>query len=135
MPVPIVASICGSFLLVLGVLAYAAPDILGGGKPYQISALSPAFIGLPMEILGALSLAMPAMRKHFMHGAAVFGLLGTIGGLVPWFLRGFDLNETAVKVGLGMALISGVFLVICIKSFRDARKARQATVTGPIQVN
>lgn len=129
MPIPMVAMMCGGLLMALGIIAYVVPDVLGGGKQYQISALSPAFIGVPLELMGALSISMPNLRKHFMHVAAMFGLFGTIGGLVPCFLRSFDFNETAVKVGLGMTLISAVFLVLCIKSFRDARKARTA-VTG-----
>jgi len=125
MPIPIVAMVCGGLLVALGVVAYAAPDLLGGGKSYQISALSPAFVGLPLELLGVFSLIIPNLRKHLMHVAAMLGLFGVVGGLVPCFLRGFDFNETAVKVGLGMTILSGVFLILCIKSFRDARKARE----------
>jgi len=130
MQMPFAAMIFGLLLCALGGTAYAATDLLGGGKPYQISALSPAFVGTPLAILGVLSIALPNLRKHFMHVAAMIGLFGIIGGLAPCILRGFDFNETAVKVGLGMTVLSAVFLVLCIKSFRDARKARTAAAVG-----
>ena len=130
MPMPFVAILCGLLLCALGGTAYAATDLLGGGKPYQVSALSPAFLGAPLALLGVLSVALPNLRKHFMHVAAMIGLFGVVGGLVPCFLRSFDFNETAVKVGLGMTVISAVFLVLCIKSFRDARKARTAAAVA-----
>jgi hypothetical protein len=121
------ALIFGGLLTILGVIAYTAPDLLGGGKPYQISALSPAFIGGPILLAGLLSLLAPNARKHAMHAAAVFALLGTVGGIVPVILRRFDLAETAVKVGLGMTVLSAIFLVLCVNSFIQARRARAAT--------
>jgi hypothetical protein len=130
--VPSYAIVFGLLLTALGVTAYVSPDTLGGGKPYQITAASPAYIGLPILIAGIVSLAAPHLRKHAMHGAAALGLLGTIGGLVPAILRKFDTEQTAVLVGLTMTVLSGLFLGLCVKSFIDARKARQkeATATG-----
>jgi hypothetical protein len=126
---PAYAIFFGLLLTALGVTAYASPDTLGGGKPYQISALSPAFIGLPILLAGVISLANPGARKHAMHGAAVLGLLGTLGGLVPAILRKFEI-QTAVVVGLTMSVLSALFLGLCIKSFIDARKARQKEAGG-----
>ena len=62
-----------------------------------------------------------------MHLAAVAGLLGTVGGVVPVILRNFQFQETAVKVGLTMCLVSAIFLALCVNSFVQARKARAAT--------
>jgi len=123
--VPSYAILFGLLLTGLGVTAYVSPDTLGGGKPHQISALSPAFIGVPILLAGLISLAAPGARKHAMHGAAVLGLLGTIGGLVPAILRKFEI-QTAVIVGLTMTVLSALFLGLCVKSFIDARKARKA---------
>jgi hypothetical protein len=122
---PGIALVFGLLLTALGLTAYLAPDVLGGGNPYQISAASPAFIGIPIAVAGALALAAPGSRMHAMHGAAVFGLFGTLGGIVPVVLRKFDVSQTAVKVGLGMTILSAVFLALCVKSFLDARRARQ----------
>ena len=63
-------------------------------------------------------------RKHAMHAAAVVSLLGTVGGLVPVVLRGARIEEVAMKVGLGMAILSAIFLALCVNSFIQARKAR-----------
>jgi hypothetical protein len=116
----------GALLTALGAVAYFNPDLLAGGKPNQVSAASPAFVGLPIALAGLLSLAAPGARKHAMHLAAVLALLGVVGGFVPVVLRKFDVNTTAVQVGLGMTGLSAVFLFLCVRSFIAARKARQA---------
>jgi hypothetical protein len=68
----------------------------------------------------------PGLRKHAMHLAAAVSLLGTIGGLVPVVLRSFHFQEVAVKVGLGMSVLSVIFLAMCVNSFIQARRARKA---------
>jgi hypothetical protein len=126
---PVYAIVFGFLLSALGVIAYVSPDTLAGGKPYQLTALTPAFVGVPILLSGVVVLITPSMRKHAMHGAAVLGLLGTFGGLVPVFLRKFDFSQTAVIVGSIMTLLSIVFLALCVKSFIDARKARAPGVS------
>ncbi len=123
---PVYAIVFGALLTALGAVAYFNPDLLAGGKPNQVSAASPAFVGLPIALAGLLSLAAPGARKHAMHLAAVLALLGVVGGFVPVVLRKFDVNTTAVQVGLGMTGLSAVFLFLCVRSFIAARKARQA---------
>jgi uncharacterized YccA/Bax inhibitor family protein len=123
------AILFGLLLTALGVTAYVSPDTLGGGKPYQISALSPAFIGVPILLTGILAIAALGTRKHAMHFAAMLGLFGTIGGLVPAVLRKFEI-QTAVIVGISMSVLSALFLGLCVKSFIDARKARQSAAPG-----
>ena len=123
---PTVAMIFGALLSILGVVAYAAPETLGEGKAYQISALSPAFVGVPIALAGLVSLLKPALLKHAMHLAAMLGLFGLVGGFMPVILRKFDTDTAAVKVGLAMTLISAVFVGLCVKSFIDAKKARKA---------
>ena len=122
---PVYAIVFGALLTALGAVAYFNPDLLAGGKPNQISAASPAFVGLPIALAGLLTLAAPGARKHAMHLAAVLALLGVVGGFVPVVLRKFDVGTTAVQVGLGMTGLSAVFLVLCVRSFIAARKARQ----------
>jgi len=71
-----------------------------------------------------------------MHVAALVGLLGALGGFgrgIPKLLAGPGVDATispAVWASLSMGLISLVFLVLCVKSFIDARLARKATA-GP----
>ena len=127
---PLFAIVFGSLLTALGAVAYFSPDLIAGGNPRQITAASPAFVGIPIILTGLAVLMNPALRKHAMHCAAILGLLGTIGGLVPVILRKFDTTQTAVLVGLGMSVLSAAFLALCIKSFIDARKARKAAASS-----
>ncbi len=123
---PIVAMLFGGLLTALGVVAYTSPDLLGTGDPFKISALSPAFLGLPITLAGLVAALKPSLLKHAMHVAAVLGLLGIVGGFVPVALRNFNFDTAAVKVGVGMTLLSVVFVGLCVKSFIDAKKARKA---------
>ena len=123
---PTVAMIFGALLTALGVVAYTSPDLLGTGEPGKISALSPAYLGVPIALAGLVSLLKPSLLKHAMHLAAMLGLAGIVGGFVPVALRNFDFNTAAVKVGVIMTLLSVVFVGLCVKSFIDTKKARKA---------
>jgi len=123
---PIVAMIFGALLTALGVVAYTSPDLLGTGDPFKISALSPAFLGVPIALAGLVAALKPSLLKHAMHLAAVLGVLGVVGGFVPVALRSFNFDTAAVKVGVSMTLLSLVFVGLCVKSFIDAKKARKA---------
>ena len=74
-------------------IAYGVIFILMGLYSYfgisseSVTALIPAFFGVPMLILGWLGLNEKYL-KHAMHGAAVLTLLGfagTAGGLIKFF--------------------------------------------------
>lgn len=129
---PALSALFGIALTALGLLAYFYPEPLGVGKngepatPGHPSALSPVAIGVILLIAGLVSMAKPGARKHAMHAAAAISLFGTIGGLVPVILRKFAFEEVAVKVGLGMSVLSVIFLALCVNSFIQARKARKA---------
>ncbi|MFO0938858.1 MAG: hypothetical protein U0798_20325 [Gemmataceae bacterium] len=123
---PYLAMNAGAFLLVLGILGYVTPALIGSGDPYKPTALIPSAVGLLLEFCGVISISKPGLRKHLMHFAAMIGLLGTIGGLVPMFRSGFDMQKAATRVGLGMTVICLIFTGLCIGSFIAARKARQA---------
>lgn len=128
---PTVSVMFGIVLTALGLVAYFHPEPLGVGKdskpaePGHPSALAPVGVGAILLLAGAASMLAPGVRKHAMHVAAMASLLGTIGGLVPVILRGGNFAEVAVKVGLGMAVLSAVFLALCVSSFVRARRARE----------
>lgn len=127
---PSLSVMFGVVLTALGLVAYFHPEPLGVGKdglpatPGHPSALSPVGVGVILILAGVVSMASPGARKHAMHVAAVVALLGTVGGLVPVILRNFAFQEVAVKVGLGMAVFSVIFLAMCVNSFIRARRAR-----------
>lgn len=117
-------------------IAYGAIFILMGLVSYfgisseSITALIPAFFGLPMLVLGWLGLNEKYL-KHTMHAAAVLmllGFFGTVGGLIKFFkmLGGAETaRPAAVTVQAIMAIMCLVFLIIAVKSFVDVRKNRK----------
>jgi uncharacterized membrane protein len=95
----------------------------------SITALIPAFFGVPMLVLGWVGLNEKYL-KHAMHGAAVLTLLGfagTVGGLIKFFkmLGGAELERpAAVTVQAIMAVLCLVLLILAVKSFIDARRKK-----------
>jgi uncharacterized membrane protein YhaH (DUF805 family) len=90
----------------------------------SVTALIPAFFGVPMLILGWLGLNEKYL-KHAMLCAAILTLLGfagTVSGLVKFFnmLGGAELERpVAVTVQAIMAVLCLVFLVLAVKSIID----------------
>jgi hypothetical protein len=63
----------GALLIGLGAWGY-----LGAEEVHRsVTALIPAFVGLPLLLLGFLAFK-EKMRKHAMHAAAAIGLLGFV---------------------------------------------------------
>ena len=110
----------GVILIALGLGGYLGP---GRASP---TALIPAFFGLPLLILGWVALK-ERMRKHAMHIAVVIALLGVVGSLfriVKKLIVGEELEvSTAVTMQLVVAALCAVFVVLCIRSFIQARRA------------
>ncbi len=104
-------------LIVTGVVGYIATD------RQSATALIPAVLGVLLLAFGWLA-RNDAYRKHAMHAVAVvalLGLLGTIRGLFR--LLGGTMTPAAISQGL-TALLTGALLVLCVKSFIDARRRR-----------
>lgn len=115
----------GGLLIVVGLAAY-----FGAGRT-SITAMIPAFFGVPILLLGVLAFR-DGMRKHAMHGAAglaLLGLLGSIGGLPKLFALlsgGAVARPTAAVVQSIMAVLCVAFLALAIRSFIAARRERLA---------
>jgi len=110
----------GAILIALGLIGYFGTGMVSW------TALIPAFFGLPLAILGALALNEDR-RKHSMHAAVIVGLVGFVGGAFSFFrplLSGNDLKPMAATMQALMALTCAVFVGLCVKSFVDARRAR-----------
>ena len=114
----------GVLLILLGVVGW-----VGSGMESP-TALIPSVFGLLLVIAGALA-RKESRRKHAMHAAAMVGLLGFLGsasGLLqlPALLGGAEVaRPAAVWSKSAMAVLSAVFVGLCVKSFIDARKARK----------
>jgi hypothetical protein len=121
--VPKLSLTIGALLILLGILSY----VLTGAE--SITALIPAFFGIVFALLGYVAGIKESWKKHAMHAAllfAILGLFGSFGGIpeVFGYLSGNVPERPAASIGRAiMALLCIVFLVLGVKSFIDARKA------------
>ncbi len=112
----------GCVLIALGVGSY-----FGTGRA-SVTALIPAFFGLPLALLGVAAVN-ERLRKHAMHAAAVIGLLGFVGASrgfasLPALLSGGEVERpVAVAVQVAMALLCFAFVVMCVGSFIKGRRS------------
>lgn len=114
--------------ILFGVLLIA----LGGGLFFitgmeHYTALIPAGFGIAFVLLGVLAFN-EKLHKHVMHAAAFLGL---VGFAIPIFRviqamtrEDFEFN-TPVQGQIAMAVLCLLFVVLCVKSFIDARNARK----------
>ena len=115
----------GLVLIALGLGSY-----FGAGR-VSVTALIPAFFGLPLLLLGLVAVN-ERMRKTAIHFAVVTGLLGfagTVRGLLklPVLLSGGQVERpTAVAVQSAMAVVCLVYVLLCVWSFIKARRAGAA---------
>ena len=126
------AIVFGGLLTLLGLVGYFGATLgwfsAGHASP---TALIPVAFGILLFTCGILA-ANPSYRMHAMHAAAVVALLGVIGAIVrPIMLmaRGALVVNAAFVTQIVMALLCVIFLILCIRSFVAARKAREAGVT------
>lgn len=113
----------GVALTLVGLWAYQATDRA------SVTALIPSFLGVVFVALGQFA-RDDTFRKHAMHIAAGLGLLG-LAAAVIMLIRAmgrenfaWGIRETELTL---MGVLCGAFLVLCIKSFIDARRARSAS--------
>lgn len=114
----------GIALIVLGLGGYLYPGV---NSP---TALIPAGFGLVFVVLGYLG-RKDHLRKHVMHAAAALGLVGCVVPGIMGFpnlvrmLSGTEIQRPVAAVTQSvMAVICGVFVVLCVRSFVAARRAR-----------
>jgi hypothetical protein len=113
-------------LIVLGVAVFIAT---GSQAP---TALIPAYFGIVLGILGLLANTRDSKRRMvWMHIAVTVGLIGVI---FPGWRGGSEfiastngtavLHPAAMKEELAMAAICLVYVLLCVRSFIAARRAR-----------
>lgn len=114
------AIICGAILILIGLAGYINGYTTGHAS---VTALIPAFIGIVLAALGLAGGMNEGMRKHLMHVAVIVALIGFIAPIAQMIARGVPLSTSpAVLSSLATSLVSLVFVVLAIKSFRDARR-------------
>ena len=123
---PVVTIVVGALLSLVGILGYVFSE------SHSLTSLIPLVFGSLLEACGALAL-QPKLKKHAMHGASVLALLGILGSAMGFvsFLKLVTGTPLARPLGAqmqaAMFIICLVFLVLCIRSFREARARRLAT--------
>lgn len=113
----------GVALLILGIAGY-----FGSGMA-SLTALIPAAFGLVLVILGVIA-RDPQKRKLAMHFAAMIGVLGFLGsarGLAQLgaMVAGESVARPNAVIAQGvMAILMLIFVVLCVRSFINARRGR-----------
>ena len=108
----------GILLTLLGLIGYAMTLT-------SMTALIPSLFGLLLVILGLLARS-ESMRKHAMHAAAAVALVGCIGALIPLLRTPSGVRPAiAVFSQVAMVVLTAVFVALCVRSFRAARRARR----------
>ncbi len=120
-----ISMIFGVLLVALGLGGYY------GTSQASWTALFPAAFGLAIFVLGVAALK-DSFRKHAMHAAALLGLVGfaaTILGLIDFLQLVFGHPDLLAKSA--MAVLCGVYVVLAVKSFIDARRKKKPEPAAP----
>jgi fluoride ion exporter CrcB/FEX len=125
---PLTTIVCGALLIILGLGGYIYGMMKDGNA--SLTALIPALFGIILVALGGAAQSMENLRKHIMQGAVVIGLLGFLATAssflkIPALLAGTVERPAAGVSQLIMSLICLVFVILCVKSFIDARRGRE----------
>ncbi len=91
----------------------------------SFTAFIPAGFGLLLAIFGLIAVK-EAARKHAMHVAALVGLLGLLGGFGMGLRKVFSEPGLAAYSQIFLGVVCLIFLIVCIRSFIAARRAREA---------
>jgi len=73
--IPNLAMLSGSILILWGFFSYIASD------SGNITALIPSFFGVPLLILGFLSIRNESNKHHYMHASMIVALISVLGAL------------------------------------------------------
>jgi len=113
----------GGILTVLGVVAYVATAYVSP------TALIPSVVGILLLVCGVIASRSEGARKHAIHAALVVALLGALGSLmqvvkIGEVFAGTAERPAAVLVSTVMFLLLVLYIVLGVRSFVAARKAR-----------
>lgn len=117
---PVVSIIFGLLLSGLGGYAY------GMAEYKSFTALVPAYFGVPLILLGLVALNENYL-KHAMHAAALVGVIGVVAGAVFLTMlinKGEPWGNLKWQSGLGLGVLSALFVGFCVNSFIQARLRR-----------
>lgn len=128
---PNIAITVGLILTLVGPLGYALSS-----ADKSLTAFIPSAFGIVILVCGVIARAEKA-RKHAIHAAlaiALLAVLGTAGRAVPAYIQLLSGEEVKLPLALAMQsivlVVCIVFIVLGVRSFIAARKARTAAATA-----
>lgn len=111
-------------LMILGIGFY-----LGTGSKAP-TALIPTWFGLALGVFGVLAISpSESRRKLFMHINVTIGLIGFLGAAgraLYAMTSGRTPDQLALTAQLLMAGLLLIYIILCVRSFIAARRARLA---------
>ena len=116
--IPNLAMLSGSILILWGFFSYIASD------SGSITALIPSFFGVPLIILGFLSIRNESNRHHYMHASMIVALISVLGGFGIFQIE--DASNLTLASHLILLVVGIIFMIGGILSFRHARKLRES---------
>jgi hypothetical protein len=115
----------GIVLFLLGIVGFVSSPL------HSPTALIPSVVGIILGFLGGLASTEDAKKRMLhMHIAVTVGLLGFLGTAKSiWdyiqMLRGVQFpHPIAVEEKAAMSIVLLVFVILCVRSFINARRAR-----------
>ena len=109
----------------LGTILLISQTPAEGADP-SITAMIPAFMGLPLVMMGVLSKFNEANRHHYMHASMAVALIMFLAG-AGRMVSGFSEMSNLVLVShLLLVLVGASFIFAGVKSFRHARLNRES---------
>lgn len=116
--------ICSAALIILGLVGYLGWEAIGASKQSD-TALIPSAVGVLMVIGGLVALKNNMAGMHIAVLFSALGALAGLGRLVPSAIKGTLSGPAPVMIAL-MTAICLFFTVMAIRSFKAARRAREA---------
>lgn len=112
-------------------IAFGALIALVGFVNYDRTAyLHPIVLGALLAFLGVLALAMAAQRKLWMHLAVTAGLIELVLAVINTVKAYGEQSPEVPRIFLHepmlLAILSLVFVLLCVWSFISARRGRNA---------
>ena len=114
----------GVALIVLGLAGYGLTGAV------SLTALIPAAFGVLLAVAGLLARG-ERWRMHAMHAAVLVALLGFLGSFrgllgIAKVFDGTAVRPAAIVSQTIMALLTLAYIVVAVRSFIAARRARRA---------
>ena len=121
MSMPKLSILSGIILVILG--------IVGGIMSMQAPIPSktgfiPAALGIILIVCGIVAPRSKKARMIAMHIAPLVALLGIFGSLIPGGGLDFAEKATSSSFKLLTAVVCATFVILCVRSFIVARRAR-----------